>query len=143
MSPPLATNDVCAELDDSRVVGPTAERASDRQLTVLVRRIGEDHSVHRLIARLARCADPRGTYTSLFFSDDVRDTQRARAICAGCPVRELCLTKALERREPFGVWGGEFLMDGEIVKVRRGRGRPPKIARPAQVDEVTGIPVVA
>jgi WhiB family redox-sensing transcriptional regulator len=31
---------------------------------------------------------------------------KAKAICAGCPVRVQCLTWALAVREPHGVWGG-------------------------------------
>lgn len=31
---------------------------------------------------------------------------RAKAICAGCPVRVECLQWALATREPYGVWGG-------------------------------------
>jgi WhiB family transcriptional regulator, redox-sensing transcriptional regulator len=31
---------------------------------------------------------------------------KAKAICAGCPVRVQCLDWALSTREPFGVWGG-------------------------------------
>ena len=30
----------------------------------------------------------------------------ARAICDTCPVRDACLTGALERREAYGMWGG-------------------------------------
>lgn len=30
----------------------------------------------------------------------------ARQVCRGCPIREACLTVAVERREPYGVWGG-------------------------------------
>ena len=41
------------------------------------------------------------------------------------------------------MWGGEFLLDGEIVAVKRGRGRPRRIPLPTDVDEVTGMPVVA
>jgi WhiB family redox-sensing transcriptional regulator len=44
---------------------------------------------------------------------------------------------ALDRAESFGVWGGELVVDGVIVKVKRGRGRPPKTPRPPLVvDEV-------
>jgi WhiB family transcriptional regulator, redox-sensing transcriptional regulator len=32
--------------------------------------------------------------------------RRAKAICAGCPVREPCLDYALTIREPHGIWGG-------------------------------------
>ena len=31
---------------------------------------------------------------------------KAKAVCAECPVRLLCLDWALETREPYGVWGG-------------------------------------
>ena len=30
----------------------------------------------------------------------------ARELCAGCPVKNVCLAYALENAEPFGVWGG-------------------------------------
>ncbi len=32
--------------------------------------------------------------------------QRAKAICASCPVRIECLDYAIEIREPHGIWGG-------------------------------------
>ena len=31
---------------------------------------------------------------------------KAKAVCAGCPVRVDCLSWALAVREPYGVWGG-------------------------------------
>lgn len=95
------------------------------------------------IAKKARCADPRASYTSLFFSENAIDTARAKAICSRCEVMDLCLTRALERAEPYGVWGGEFLIDGEIVAAKRGRGRPRTIPMATDVDEITGMPVVA
>ncbi|HZI45593.1 MAG TPA: hypothetical protein VFD53_10255, partial [Ilumatobacter sp.] len=50
---------------------------------------------------------------------------------------EACLSGALERGEVYGVWGGEIVVDGVIVSVKRGRGRPPKNPRPPiVVDEV-------
>jgi WhiB family transcriptional regulator, redox-sensing transcriptional regulator len=101
------------------------------------------HPVDVLIAKAARCADPRSSYTPLFFSENPLDGIRAKAICARCTVRSMCLARALERKEPFGVWGGEFVLDGEVVAVRRGRGRPRKAPLPTLVDEVTGVPIVA
>jgi hypothetical protein len=95
------------------------------------------------IARKARCADPRSLYTALFFSENAMDTARAKAICARCEVRDLCLARALERAEPYGVWGGEFLIDGEIVVAKRGRGRPRRIPLATDVDEVTGMPAAS
>ncbi|HMK09964.1 MAG TPA: WhiB family transcriptional regulator [Acidimicrobiales bacterium] len=85
----------------------------------------------------ARCNDGAATLTSLFFSEDLIDIARAKAICSKCPVREPCLAEALARQEPFGVWGGQLLQNGRIVLQKRKRGRPPKHPRPEiVVDEV-------
>ena len=65
----------------------------------------------------ARCADGNGTLTPLFFSDDVIDIARAKAICAKCARTATCLQDALDRAEPWGVWGGELLDNGRIVEV--------------------------
>ena len=62
----------------------------------------------------------------LFFSESTADVERAKALCAGCPLRRECLEGAMERREPYGVWGGQFILDGVIVPRKRGRGRPRK-----------------
>ncbi|MGH3412163.1 MAG: WhiB family transcriptional regulator [Marmoricola sp.] len=64
----------------------------------------------------------------LFFAERPEMLERAKALCASCPVREHCLAGALDRREPHGVWGGEILVDGEVVATKRGRGRPRKVA---------------
>jgi WhiB family transcriptional regulator, redox-sensing transcriptional regulator len=62
----------------------------------------------------------------LFFAESPEDVELAKAMCRGCRVRIACLTSALERREPWGVWGGELLMRGAIVPRKRPRGRPRK-----------------
>jgi WhiB family redox-sensing transcriptional regulator len=41
-----------------------------------------------------------------FFPSDGVGVDRARKICKGCPVGELCLEYALENRIEHGVWGG-------------------------------------
>ncbi len=81
----------------------------------------------------ARCADGNGTLTPLFFSDDVIDIARAKAICSRCQRRATCLQDALDRAEPWGVWGGELLDQGRVIVAKRPRGRPPKHARPVLV----------
>jgi WhiB family redox-sensing transcriptional regulator len=53
--------------------------------------------------------------------------EQAKAMCRGCRARLACLAGALERREPWGVWGGELLMSGAIVPRKRPRGRPRKV----------------
>jgi WhiB family redox-sensing transcriptional regulator len=85
----------------------------------------------------ARCNDGNGTLTHLFFSEDLIDTARAKAICSKCALAAPCLAGALERQEPWGVWGGQLLVNGAVVVNKRRRGRPPKLPRPELVvDEV-------
>jgi WhiB family redox-sensing transcriptional regulator len=62
----------------------------------------------------------------LFFAESPRDVDQAKAMCQGCGARIACLAGALERGEPWGVWGGELLMRGAIVPGKRARGRPRK-----------------
>lgn len=62
----------------------------------------------------------------LFFAESPADVEAAKAVCTGCPVRQDCLTGALERREPWGVWGGELFIAGVVVPRKRPRGRPRK-----------------
>ena len=54
------------------------------------------------------------------------DVEHAKTLCRDCPVRELCLDGALERREPWGVWGGELFLQGVVIPRKRPRGRPRK-----------------
>lgn len=88
----------------------------------------------------ARCADGNGTLTHLFFSDDEFDIARAKAICSKCGRAPTCLSDALERAEPYGVWGGQLLVEGVVVAVKRGRGRPPKVPRPVLVVDEVPVP---
>ncbi len=62
----------------------------------------------------------------LFFAESPADVEGAKVLCRGCPARIACLAGALERREPWGVWGGELFLRGEIVPRKRPRGRPRK-----------------
>ncbi|WP_371480556.1 WhiB family transcriptional regulator [Kitasatospora sp. NBC_00315] len=74
-------------------------------------------------------ADP-----DLFFPED-GDTfaeRRAKAICAACPVRTACLTGAIDRGEPVGIFGG-------LTETERGMPRWREIResdRPAPVVRV-------
>ena len=47
---------------------------------------------------LARCNDGVGSMVGLFFSEQLDDIARAKAICAKCPVREECFEGAVARR---------------------------------------------
>jgi WhiB family redox-sensing transcriptional regulator len=62
----------------------------------------------------------------LWFAEAPADLERAKALCQYCPALRACLSGALERREPWGVWGGEIFERGAIVARKRPRGRPRK-----------------
>jgi len=82
-----------------------------------------------LIEELERGGDTipcRSTSPELFFAESPADVEHAKALCTPCPVREACIAGALERREPWGVWGGELFVSGVIVARKRPRGRPRK-----------------
>jgi WhiB family redox-sensing transcriptional regulator len=64
----------------------------------------------------------------LYFAESPADVELAKSLCQGCPLREPCLAGALQRREPWGVWGGELLVQGVVVPRKRPRGRPRKVA---------------
>jgi WhiB family redox-sensing transcriptional regulator len=89
----------------------------------------------------ARCNDGAGTMAGLFFSEELQDIALAKAICARCPAIAPCLEGALERREPWGVWGGQLFLNGRVLANKRRRGRPPKVPRPE--DQLPEVPVPA
>ena len=62
----------------------------------------------------------------LWFAETPSELEQAKMLCADCPIRRECLNSALEREEPWGVWGGEIFERGTIVARKRPRGRPRK-----------------
>ena len=88
-----------------------------------------------------RCNDGNGTLSYLFFSDEFVDMARAKAICARCTTKSDCLTGALARNEPWGVWGGELIEEGRIRTTKRPRGRP--VTKPHTVLTITEVPLPA
>jgi WhiB family transcriptional regulator, redox-sensing transcriptional regulator len=83
-----------------------------------------DQRLSELWQEQAAC---RGPHAAMFFpphhverkDDRLSRERRAKAICAGCPVREPCLQYAIAIREPHGIWGGmneaerRTLLEGE------------------------------
>lgn len=47
-----------------------------------------------------------------------------RVICRACPVRLQCATDALERGEPWGIWGGLDRRDRKVVAAQLGYPAP-------------------
>ncbi len=78
----------------------------------------------------AACKTDSGGLTNLFFSPEIADIARAKAICQSCSLKPDCLAGAIARQEPCGVWGGELVVDGRIIAHKRGRGRPRKSEAP-------------
>ena len=56
---------------------------------------------------------------AVFFPSDGVGVDRARKICASCPVRELCLEYALDNRIDHGVWGGTSERERRRILKRR------------------------
>lgn len=79
------------------------------------------HSVTRALP--CQTSDP-----DMWFAEGTAPTEQARRLCHACHVRAACLEGALARSEPWGVWGGEVFEDGRVIPVKRGRGRPRKVA---------------
>ena len=60
------------------------------------------------------------------------EIQRAKAICAGCPVRRPCLIYALATSQEFGIWGGRDEDERRLLhrqwresRIAASTGRPP------------------
>jgi WhiB family redox-sensing transcriptional regulator len=62
----------------------------------------------------------------LWFAEAPAALERAKAFCRECPLQAACLQGALDRREPWGVWGGEIFERGAVIARKRPRGRPRK-----------------
>jgi WhiB family redox-sensing transcriptional regulator len=69
--------------------------------------------------KLSAC---RGLDVEAFYpvTEDEADAAEAKAVCAVCPVRQLCLEHALAHREREGIWGGTTERERRrIVRQRR------------------------
>lgn len=78
------------------------------------------------IDRLGVAVPCRGYDPEVFFAEAPEDVEYAKSLCQACPLRAACLDGAKDRREPWGVWGGELFIQGVVVARKRPRGRPRK-----------------
>lgn len=81
----------------------------------------------------------------LWFAETAEGVARAQQHCARCPLQDACLAGAMERQEPWGVWGGELFERGVPVARKRRPGRPRKddglqrrLAEQALADRLAG-----
>lgn len=88
--------------------------------------IATDNRETGVVPQVGKCQDGSATMVGLFFSEQLDDIARAKAICNTCPLQETCLDGALARREPWGVWGGQLFFNGKVLAFKRKRGRPRK-----------------
>jgi len=114
-----------AQLLDERLVD-AAPAGGSRQWTPhqpVTQDPAEAAALDRQFAELLPCRthDPE-----LWFAEHTSEVERAKALCRECPLQAGCLAGALDRSEPWGVWGGEVFVDGAVVARKRGRGRPRK-----------------
>ncbi len=112
--PPRTSTTSSTSNDD----GARSEGTAGDQLT-----IGTETEFEQLVSSLIPC---RANDAELWFAERTEEVELAKALCASCPVRQGCLAGAIERQEPWGVWGGEVFVDGAVVARKRGRGRPRK-----------------
>lgn len=68
----------------------------------------------------------------LFFPTRGEDTSAAKAICAHCPVKDVCLEVAIVNGEKFGIWGG--LSERERRRLRKARRLEAPDGRVEKVD---------
>ena len=102
---------------------PTSGEWTPHALTPLAEQTSIDEAFDAVLARMLPC---RNSDPELWFAEQTARVEQAKALCRACPLMAGCLDGALERAEPWGVWGGEAFVDGVIVAVKRGRGRPRK-----------------
>jgi WhiB family redox-sensing transcriptional regulator len=85
--------------------------------------------LHRETVRRGATVPCREYDAELWFAERPEQVELAKALCAHCPLQAECLSGAIARQEPWGVWGGQLIVEGAIVAFKRPRGRPRK--RPA------------
>ena len=93
------------------------------QLTALLDRLDSDLVPESAVADVP-C---RVNDAELWFAESPADVEHAKALCTACPLVADCLAGALERHEPWGVWGGQLFVAGVVVPRKRPRGRPRKV----------------
>jgi WhiB family redox-sensing transcriptional regulator len=88
-----------------------------------------DEGNPQLSSKVLASADlPCRDEPELFFAESPEDVEFAKSLCGSCAARLVCLAGAMDRAEPWGVWGGELFLRGEVVPRKRPRGRPRKDA---------------
>jgi WhiB family transcriptional regulator, redox-sensing transcriptional regulator len=64
--------------------------------------------------------DPELFFPIASTGPSISQVARAKAVCAGCPVRVECLEFALDSGQDFGVWGGASADERRLMRQPRG-----------------------
>ena len=119
----IGLGDVTWAFDEAPVITYKDYKRTDNS-TVGVGSISKANEIKsKAVVIPCHSADPE-----LFFSESPEVIAQAKTLCGGCPMKAKCLTGALSRAEPAGVWGGELFDDGQVIQAKRMPGRPAKVA---------------
>ena len=117
-----------ADAEAKRELWEIARKKEQARRQALLRQVQDGEIPIIGPAACTQMSGDRAARVRVFFSQDRKVIDQAKAICAGCPRREPCLEGALERREPWGVWGGELFRNGHVVTNRKRRPRHQRVA---------------
>jgi WhiB family redox-sensing transcriptional regulator len=78
----------------------------------------------------AECSDKD---RDIFFPEKSGSTKEAKAICATCDIKPVCLEYAIIKNEKFGIWGGTG--EGERRKIRKQRKLAKKLVEEQEKNE--------
>jgi WhiB family transcriptional regulator, redox-sensing transcriptional regulator len=90
--------------------------------------VATDWRAHAACSR----ADPRIFFPAGTGAASLVQVERAKQVCAGCPVRIPCLDWALATGRDVGVWGGTAADERRALRAHRARALPglwPSAAR--------------
>jgi WhiB family redox-sensing transcriptional regulator len=85
-----------------------------------------------------RSADPELFFPVSASGPALGQAQRAKAVCAGCPVRADCLSYALAAGSLQGVWGGMTEDERRLLRQREAKARLRASRRSATPDQPSG-----
>lgn len=66
----------------------------------------------------AACLDVTNQVSFFPEGEDLGGIARAKAVCAGCPVADECLSWAIETNQSEGIWGGHTAKERRTIRRR-------------------------
>lgn len=66
----------------------------------------------------AACLDETNEVSFFPEKEDLGSVYKAKAICATCPVADVCLSWAIETNQTEGIWGGHTAKERRVIRRR-------------------------